>query len=82
MLPLLPLLTRIGSESFRRWVVEHIPIKSIQDVKRLIDIIDDNGREILDDRLQALASEGTDSHVDILTQLCKPGQLFANDVKT
>ena len=56
LLALLPVVAKIGSAPFRRRVVEHIPSKTVQAVKDLIDIMDYYGHDVLQKRKHAIAS--------------------------
>ncbi|RDB16349.1 hypothetical protein Hypma_003056 [Hypsizygus marmoreus] len=56
LLIFLPALSRVGSPSFRRRIVELIPSTTIQTVKRLIDTMDQGSHDVLSKRKAALAS--------------------------
>ncbi|KAG5636862.1 hypothetical protein H0H81_006584 [Sphagnurus paluster] len=48
-------LVKIGSPKFRRACVELLPLKNVQKVKEMTDIMDKTSREIVDSKRQALA---------------------------
>lgn len=72
---------KIGPSKFRRMAIDHIPIASIREVKRLVDIIEESGRTILDEHLRTIDLDHADTNHDILTKLRKGdflAQLFVS----
>ena len=53
----LPTLINIGSASFRRCVVEHIPSSRVQIMREIIDIMDVNARELVAERMSAVRGD-------------------------
>lgn len=52
-----PFLSRLGSPSFRRKLVEHTPNRAVQKVKNIADIMHNTATEILRQRRLAIAQE-------------------------
>ncbi|KAB5592715.1 Cytochrome P450 family protein [Ceratobasidium theobromae] len=76
---ILPYIYRIGTSSFRRWVMQHIPSRIVQQLLRAVDIQNQMAREVLQAR-QALLSSGVDLSSeagrgrDIMTLLMKANE--------
>ncbi|PPQ69083.1 hypothetical protein CVT26_003558 [Gymnopilus dilepis] len=51
---LLPKLTKIGTRSFRRWVVEHLPSKHVQKVRGIVDTLHRTSVEIFESKKKAV----------------------------
>ncbi|KAH9481363.1 Cytochrome P450 monooxygenase 91 [Psilocybe cubensis] len=52
---ILPYLTRIGTPRFRRFVVDCLPFKEIQDLKGVLDVLHKTSEEILESKRKAIA---------------------------
>ncbi|KAG5637793.1 hypothetical protein H0H81_003185 [Sphagnurus paluster] len=71
-------LAKIGSPKFRRACVELLPLKNVQKIKEMTDIMDKTSREIVDSKRQALkkGNEAVQQQVgqgkDIISILSKP----------
>jgi hypothetical protein len=59
---LLPTLIKIGSPRFRRFVIDHLPFKSITQLRDVIDIMHNTSVEIYDAKKRA--QEGGDETVN------------------
>lgn len=49
-------LEKLGPRSFRRWVVDHTPIRGVQKMKDITDTMDKHSREIFKQKKEALAA--------------------------
>jgi hypothetical protein len=76
-LPFLPLLKKIGSRRFRRFVIDLLPSKRVRKVKNIVDLIDHTSKEILERKKASLSqdneviSEQIHESRDIMSLLCK-----------
>lgn len=52
---ILPYLTQIGSPRFRRFIVDLLPFKEIQDFKGVLDVLHKTSEEILQSKRKAIA---------------------------
>ncbi|KAG5718646.1 putative cytochrome P450 4d20 [Termitomyces sp. T112] len=74
---LLPTLVKIGSPRFRRWVVDHIPMKRIRAMRDIVDTLDRTTTEIFEGKKRTLKegdealSKQVDQAKDILSILMK-----------
>ena len=74
---MLPFFKKLGPPRFRRWLLEMVPMQQVQRVKEIVDILDQNTREIFFGKRAAL--EAGDAAVkervangnDIMSILCK-----------
>ncbi|KAG5338035.1 hypothetical protein C0989_008367 [Termitomyces sp. Mn162] len=72
---LLPTLVKIGSPRFRRWVVDHIPMKRIRAMRDIVDTLDRTTTEIFEGKKRTLKegdealSKQVDQAKDILSIL-------------
>lgn len=55
MMKLLPKLARIGTPSFRRFLVDHAPFKFVKDVRDIVDTLYNTSIEIFESKKKALA---------------------------
>ena len=51
---MLPMLKKLGPPQFRRWLLEMVPMQQVQRVKEIVDILDQNTREIFFGKRAAL----------------------------
>lgn len=79
----MPMLTRIGTPRFRRWVVERIPSKDVQHLRGIIDTLWRTSTEIIDKKKKALA-EGDEAVAaqigrgkDVISILSERAQTFS-----
>ncbi|KAL0575693.1 hypothetical protein V5O48_006281 [Marasmius crinis-equi] len=75
----LPFLSRIGSPSFRRWVVECTPNRSVQKLKHISDVMHDTARSILEDRRRNIREESEGR--DIISILLRENERAAPEDK-
>ena len=73
----LPRLVTIGSAAFRRWVVESIPISTLQRARMISDSMAANSRHLISSKKIAM-TEGDEAVLrqvgagkDIMSRLCK-----------
>ncbi|PPQ69153.1 hypothetical protein CVT25_004533 [Psilocybe cyanescens] len=52
---LLPYLTKIGTPQFRRFIVDSLPFKDIQDFKGVLDVLHRTSEEVLESKRKAIA---------------------------
>ncbi|KAG6846510.1 hypothetical protein H0H93_013484 [Arthromyces matolae] len=57
---LLPTLVKIGSPKFRRWFVDHLPIKRLRDVRDVVDTMHRTTVEIFEEKKRVLQAENAD----------------------
>ena len=80
---MLPMLKKLGPPQFRRWLLDMVPMQQVQRVKEIVDILDQNTREIFFGKRAAL--EAGDAAVkeqvangnDIMSILCKWAHMYA-----
>ncbi|CAE6471531.1 unnamed protein product, partial [Rhizoctonia solani] len=81
MRPFLPILTKLGSASFRRAIIGCIPSSSVQGLKRVVDIMDVTAADIIRRRSEGLEQRNLDSGVqteeDLMTTLLRHNQEVA-----
>lgn len=51
---MLPMLKKLGPPQFRRWLLDMVPMQQVQRVKEIVDILDQNTREIFFGKRAAL----------------------------
>ena len=51
---MLPMLKKLGPPQFRRWLLDMVPMQQVQRVKEIVDILDQNTREIFSGKRAAL----------------------------
>ena len=51
---MLPMLKKLGPPRFRRWLLDMVPMQQVQRVKEIVDILDQNTREIFFGKRAAL----------------------------
>ena len=51
---LLPWLIKIGSPNFRRFLVNHLPWRSMEKLSEIVDIMDNTARRVLESKKAAL----------------------------
>ena len=51
---MLPIFKKLGPPRFRRWLLEMVPMQQVQRVKEIVDILDQNTREIFFGKRAAL----------------------------
>lgn len=51
---LLPRLPDIGPKSFKRWIVDTLPWKTLHDVRDIVDLLDNTSIEIYESKKAAL----------------------------
>ncbi|KAI9063759.1 cytochrome P450 [Trametes sanguinea] len=66
-----PILTRLGPPSFRRWIVDHIPIPRTQKLKRVVDVLYDTSVKIVEEKKAAIAKGDYAAGKDIMSILLK-----------
>ncbi|CDO70522.1 hypothetical protein BN946_scf184569.g65 [Trametes cinnabarina] len=66
-----PILTRLGPPSFRRWIVDHIPIPRTQKLKRVVDVLYDTSVKIVEEKKDAIAKGDYAAGKDIMSVLLK-----------
>ena len=64
------ILTRLGPTWFRRWVVDHLPFKQVQDLKHVVDVLYDTSTQIIEDKKAALEKGELSVGKDIISILC------------
>lgn len=76
-----PLLTKLGPTWFRRWLVERIPFKQVQDLKHVVDVLYDTSARIIEDKKAALEKGEIAVGKDIISILRKhiPTPLFTRN---
>lgn len=55
MMNLMPKLAKIGTPSFRRFLVDHAPFKFVKDVRDIIDVLYRTSIEIFESKKKAIA---------------------------
>ena len=50
----MPKLSKIGTPAFRRWVVEHIPSKEVQNIRTIVDTLHRTAVEIFESKKKAV----------------------------
>ncbi|KAJ7703987.1 cytochrome P450 [Mycena rosella] len=84
LMPLVPTVMKIGMPSFRRWVLNMLPSKTLHHVRDMIDLMDHTAQEILKGKKAALLSgdcesqEKMETGTDILSILLR-SNLRADD---
>ncbi|KAG7440063.1 cytochrome P450 [Guyanagaster necrorhizus] len=76
-----PFLSRLGSPSFRRWLVEWTPNQAVQKVKSISDVMHDTAREILMVKREELGREKAKSNRDIISVLLQANENATEDAK-
>ncbi|RPD55983.1 cytochrome P450 [Lentinus tigrinus ALCF2SS1-6] len=66
-----PTLTKLGPTWFRRWMVDHLPSKQVQDLKHVVDVLYDTSTQIIEDKKAALEKGELDVGKDIISILLK-----------
>ncbi|KAL0960499.1 hypothetical protein HGRIS_005537 [Hohenbuehelia grisea] len=72
-----PFLSRLGSPAFRRRLVELTPIKAVQKVKNMSDVMYHTARGILQQKREALLNKGSDQDSDtkdLITELLRANE--------
>ena len=85
---MLTFFKKLGPPRFRRWLLDMVPIEQVQHVKELVDIIDQNTREIFFGKRAAL--EAGDAAVkeqvangnDIMSILRKWAHMYTGEYHT
>lgn len=77
---ILPQIVALMGPKMRRWCVERIPMKSVQEAVKIIDVMDQTSREIFEDRKAALREGKYElseekAGKDIITNLCERCEL-------
>ena len=80
---MLPMLKKLGPPQFRRRLLDMVPMQQVQRVKEIVDILDQNTREIFFGKRAAM--EAGDAAVkeqvangnDIMSILCKWAHMYA-----
>jgi hypothetical protein len=76
-LPLIPLLKKIGSPRFRRFVIDLLPSKRVRKMKNIVDIMDKTSKSVLERKKASLSqdddvvSEQIHEAKDIMSVLCR-----------
>ncbi|KAI0720771.1 cytochrome P450 [Cerioporus squamosus] len=73
-----PLLTKLGPTWFRRWLVDHLPFKQVQDLKSVVDVLYDTSARIIEDKKAALEKGELAVGRDIISILLK-ANMAANE---
>jgi hypothetical protein len=74
---LIPLLKKIGSRRFRRFLIDLLPSKRVRKLKNIIDIMDNTSREVFERKKASLSEDGevvseqVHEGKDIMSVLCK-----------
>lgn len=66
-LPMVPLLMKIGTPAFRRWVVDIFPSKSVHRLRDIIDLMNETAKKILEGKKAALTAGDLDSQEQLET---------------
>ena len=66
-----PILTKLGPAWFRRWVVDHMPLKQVQDLKKVVDVLHDTSIRLVEQKKAALEKGEFSAGKDIISILCK-----------
>ncbi|KAJ1307117.1 hypothetical protein OPQ81_001235 [Rhizoctonia solani] len=78
--PLLPRLMKIGSKSFRRFVVDHTPLPAVKELREIARVLDDVAVDIYNRKKEAAANGTLDAQVaagkDIMTSLLRQNELM------
>ncbi|KAH7327579.1 cytochrome P450 [Rhizoctonia solani] len=78
--PILPLLAKIGPDSFRRFVVEHTPLRLVQELKKVSDIMYDMAVGVYSHKKEEAANGTLHAQVaagkDIMTSLLKQNEVM------
>ncbi|CEL55966.1 Leukotriene-B4 omega-hydroxylase 3 OS=Mus musculus GN=Cyp4f14 PE=2 SV=1 [Rhizoctonia solani AG-1 IB] len=81
MRPFLPSLMKIGSASFRRFIVDHIPFGPLQRFKNITDAMDETAASIYNQKKRALANGTLESEIaagnDIMSMLLKQNKIVS-----
>ena len=64
------ILIRLGPTWFRRWVVDHLPFKQVQDLKHVVDVLYATSTQIIEDKKAALENGELSVGKDIISILC------------
>ena len=73
----LPQLNSIGTAKFQRWVVDRLPLKRVQRLKEIVDVMDRTSTEVFEQKKKALQAgdEAVTKQVgegkDIMSILCE-----------
>ncbi|KAK0448461.1 cytochrome P450 [Desarmillaria tabescens] len=76
-----PFLSKLGSPSFRRRLVEWTPNKAVQKVKSISDVMHNTAREILMVKREEIGQEGVKNNRDIISVLLKANENATEDAK-
>ena len=74
---MLPILKKLGPPWFRRWLLDRVPMQQVQRLKQVVDILDQNTREIFFGKRAALEAgdaavkEQVSNGNDVMIILCK-----------
>ncbi|KDN42455.1 hypothetical protein RSAG8_06772, partial [Rhizoctonia solani AG-8 WAC10335] len=81
--PFLPQLMKIGPRSFRRFVVNHTPLRAVQEMKEISHVMEDTAVGIYNRKKEAAASGTLHAQVaagkDIMTLLLQQNELMPPD---
>ncbi|KAI0716430.1 cytochrome P450 [Earliella scabrosa] len=75
-----PILTKLGPAWFRRWVVDHMPLKQVQDLKKVVDVLHDTSIRLVEQKKAALEKGGFSAEKDIISILLK-ANMQANEAE-
>ncbi|KAG6847206.1 hypothetical protein H0H93_009509 [Arthromyces matolae] len=76
----LPILVKIGSPKFRRWFVDHLPIKRLRDLRDIVDSMDRTMVEIFEDKKRVL-QEATEDGAALKEKIENPKDLISILIK-
>jgi hypothetical protein len=70
-IPLLPLLRKIGTPTFQRFLVERIPSKAVQSLRGLIDTLQQTANVMFDSHAKKLKSGTASDDRNMMSLLCE-----------
>lgn len=76
-----PFLSKLGSPSFRRWLVEWTPNRAVQKVKSISDVMHGTAREILMAKREEIGREGVKGNRDIISVLLDANEKATEEAK-
>ncbi|KAB5587723.1 Cytochrome P450 family protein [Ceratobasidium theobromae] len=83
LIPFLSWFTKLGSAHFRRFVIDHLPFRSIQELKKVTDTLDETAIGIYRQKKHALERGTLDLEIaagnDIMSLLLKQNEVVPQD---
>ncbi|KAI0739058.1 cytochrome P450 [Daedaleopsis nitida] len=74
-----PILTRLGPAWFRRWVIDHLPSKQVQDLKNVVDVLHETSVRLINEKKAALEKGEFSVGKDIMSILLKANMHASED---